>query len=268
MDLAAMRDLVERDLHDETNASWSTDEIDRAITRALEEFSYSIPVEDTYDKAALASRDIDISSLSDRVIVQAVEYPISNYPKTFVRFSLWADTLTLHVATEPAGTDTARVYYGKVQSLVTAAAWVINTVYALGDYVLPTTPNGYRYECTTAGTSHAANEPTWPTTIGTTVADNTAVWTCEAVTSTIPTVHEYLLAEGAAGFALTQWAAEAINKVNVGEDVPRRYRTLGTDRVKAFRWHLKRLGRINRVRVRQLYNPYYPIVSKSIVVGP
>ena len=268
MDLVAMRDLVERDLHDETNISWSTNELDRAITRALEEFSYSIPVEDTYDKAALASRDIDISSLSDRVMIQAVEYPTGNYPKTYVRFSMWGDTLTLHVATEPAGTDTARTYYGKVNSLITADAWVLTTVYALGDYVLPTVPNGYRYECTTAGTSAGA-EPTWPTTIALTVADGTAVWTCEAVTSSIPTVHEYLLAEGAAGFALAQWAAEAINKVNVGgENVPRHYQTLATARVKAFRWHLKRLGRVNRVRVRQLYNPYYPIVSKNIVVGP
>ncbi len=267
MDLAEMRDLVERDLHDESNASWSTDEIDRAITRALEEFSFFLPVEDTYDKATLASRDIDISSLSDRVIIQAVEYPISNYPKTYVRFSLWGDTLTLHVTTEPAGTDTARVFYGKMHSLITADAWVGATVYASGDYVLPTVPNGYRYECTTGGTSDGT-EPTWPTTIGDTVNDNTAVWTCEAVTSTIPTAHEYLLAEGGAGFALAQWAAEAINKVNVGEDIPRRYRTLGSDRVRAFRWHLQRLGRQNRVRVRQLYSPYYPIVSKNTVVGP
>ncbi len=268
MDLAAMRDLVERDLHDETNATWSTDEIDRAITRALDEFSYSLPVEAAYDKAALASRDIDISSLSDRVIIQAVEYPTGNYPKTFVRFSQWGDTLTLHVATEPAGTDTARTYYGKVNSLISAAAWIASTVYGLGEYVLPIVPNGYRYECTTAGTSDAA-EPTWPTTLAATVADNSAVWTCEAVTSSIPTAHEYLLAEGAAGFALAQWAAEAINKVNVGGDtVPRRYHTLGSDRIRAFRWHLKRLGRVNRVRIRQLYNPYYPIVSRNTVVGP
>jgi len=267
MDLAEMRDLVERDLHDETNESWSTDEIDRAIERALQEFSYAIPLEATHDEATLASRDIDISSLSDRVVIIAVEYPTDNYPKTYVRFSAWGDTLSLLVDTEPDGTYDAKVYYGKLHSLITADAWEASTVYAEGDYVLPTVPNGYRYKCTTAGTSAAA-EPTWPTTLAGTVADNTAVWTCDSITSSIPTFNEYLLAEGAAGFALQQWAAEAINKANVGDDVPRSYRTLGKARIDAFRWHIKRLGRQNRVRVRQLYAPYYPIVSKNTVVGP
>jgi len=59
------------------------------------------------------------------------------------------------------------------------ADWATATAYALNDRVEPTTPNGYVYKCTTAGTSHASTEPTWPTTgIGTsTVSDGTAVWT-------------------------------------------------------------------------------------------
>ena len=61
-----------------------------------------------------------------------------------------------------------------------ADAWEASTAYILGDSVLPTTPNGYRYVCTTAGTS-GGSEPTWPTTpIGQTVADGTAVWTLTA----------------------------------------------------------------------------------------
>ena len=59
------------------------------------------------------------------------------------------------------------------------SAWAASTAYALGDYVSATTKNGFRYECTTAGTSGTA-EPTWPTTAGTTVTDNTAVWTCRS----------------------------------------------------------------------------------------
>jgi len=57
--------------------------------------------------------------------------------------------------------------------------WAVATAYSLNDRVEPTTPNGYVYVCTTAGTSHASTEPTWPTTgIGTsTVSDGTAVWT-------------------------------------------------------------------------------------------
>ncbi|MEA3432061.1 MAG: hypothetical protein U9R01_05215 [candidate division WOR-3 bacterium] len=56
--------------------------------------------------------------------------------------------------------------------------WAASTAYSLGDYVRPTTANGYVYKCTTAGTSGAA-EPTWPTTIGQTVTDGSVVWTCD-----------------------------------------------------------------------------------------
>jgi hypothetical protein len=57
-------------------------------------------------------------------------------------------------------------------------AWAANTAYSLNDVRMPTTPNGFAYRCTVAGTSHASNEPTWPTTLGNTVVDNTATWTC------------------------------------------------------------------------------------------
>ena len=73
-----------------------------------------------------------------------------------------------------------------VKTLFTAVAgatsphkqWLANTAYAVGDWVRKTTANGYAYKCTVAGTSHAATEPTWPTTIGNTVADNTVTWEC------------------------------------------------------------------------------------------
>jgi hypothetical protein len=59
------------------------------------------------------------------------------------------------------------------------AGWATATAYIVGDRIEPTTPNTFVYVCTTAGTSHASVEPTWPTTgIGTsTVSDGTAVWT-------------------------------------------------------------------------------------------
>ena len=267
LNLAQMRDLVEADLHDATNALWSTDEVDRGIIRALQQFSHAIPVEATEVESSLTGRDIDISGLSDRVILQAVEYPDGNYPKSFVRFSLWAEILSLDVTTEPAATDDAVIYYGKMHSLITETAWVANTAYALGDYVEPTTPNGYRYVCTTAGTSHVTDEPTWPTTG--TVADGTVVWTTDAVTSTIPQVHEPLVELGAVGHCLIQWAAEGINRTNVGgTDVAAQYNRQGLERLREFRDTLKELGRQNKVRVRQLYTPYHPIVSKNTVVGP
>ena len=59
--------------------------------------------------------------------------------------------------------------------------WVASTSYSENDKVIPTTANGFEYICTTAGTSDTAeNEPTWPTTEGSTVAEDgvdTLVWT-------------------------------------------------------------------------------------------
>jgi hypothetical protein len=57
--------------------------------------------------------------------------------------------------------------------------WAASTAYVLGDLRLPALglENGFRYECTTAGTS-GGSAPTWPIIEGATVADNTATWTC------------------------------------------------------------------------------------------
>ena len=57
------------------------------------------------------------------------------------------------------------------------AEWTTLTAYVIGNIVEPTTPNTYKYKCTTAGTT-AAGEPTFPTgAIGDTVTDGTVVWT-------------------------------------------------------------------------------------------
>ena len=57
-------------------------------------------------------------------------------------------------------------------------AWQASTAYAVGDVVVPTSgkENGFRYECTTAGTS-GSSEPTWPTSEGATKTDGTVTWT-------------------------------------------------------------------------------------------
>lgn len=57
-------------------------------------------------------------------------------------------------------------------------AWKAATVYERNCLVTPTAVagNGHTYQCTTPGTSAAA-EPVWPTTDGGTIADGTCVWT-------------------------------------------------------------------------------------------
>lgn len=63
----------------------------------------------------------------------------------------------------------------------TLPEWQVSVVVAEGYSVEPTAGNNRRYVVTTAGTT-AVTEPTWPTAIGSSVTDGTAVWTCIAET--------------------------------------------------------------------------------------
>ena len=57
------------------------------------------------------------------------------------------------------------------------AAWTASTAYSVGDVVRATTlqTTGLVFRCTVAGTSGAA-EPSWPTDIGSTIADGGVTW--------------------------------------------------------------------------------------------
>ena len=210
MNLTEMRATVRRDLHDEdaANYRWSNDELDRHIAHAVKEFSEAIPYEEKAIKATTSgSREIDISTLTDRIMVQSVEYPVDRFPQQYQRFTLWGDIVTLLGDEVPDGSN-AYIYYGKLHTLDTS-------------------------------------------------------------TSTIPTNHEDLVAAGAEGYAAVEWAVYAVNRVNVGGAMtPGEFLAWGNERLRFFRQELKRLGRRNRVRIRQLYKPYYQPVSKSTDYGP
>ena len=62
--------------------------------------------------------------------------------------------------------------------ILKGTAWQASHAYVLGDVVVPTAglENGFRYECTTAGTS-GGSAPTWSTVEGGTTTDNTVTWT-------------------------------------------------------------------------------------------
>jgi len=195
MDLNTMRTIVRRDLKDEDagNYRWSDDELDRHIARAVKEFSEAVPFPSKATLPTTAdSRVIDISPLTERVMVEAVEYPLGLFPPCYQRFALWGHALTLFSDETPDGSD-CTVYYGMLHTL-------------------------------------------------------------DADGSTIPTRHEDLIATGAAGYAAVEWASYAINRVSLGGTAtPREFLAWGNERLKQFRSELKRLGRRNQVRIRQLY---------------
>ncbi len=210
MNLTEMRAIVRRDLHDEDTANyrWSDDEIDRHITHTVREFSEAIPCEQRATlETTTGSREIDISSLTNRVMVQAVEYPTGRFPRSYQRFSLWADSICLLGDEIPDGSD-AYIYYGKLHTL-------------------------------------------------------------DESSSTVPGHLEDIIASGAGGHAAMEWATFAINRVNIGGDTTARdFLGWGKEKLRYFREELRRLGRRNRARLSQLYQPARPAKSKTTDYGP
>ncbi|MBI2852455.1 MAG: hypothetical protein HYX84_05090 [Chloroflexi bacterium] len=210
MNLADMRAIVRRDLHDEDSASyrWTNDELDWHIAHAVKDFSEAVPYEQKATKATTAgSRVLDLSTITGRIAVEAVEYPVDKFPRIYQPFALWGDSLTLLGDETPDGAN-AYIYYGKLHTL-------------------------------------------------------------DATSSTIPARLEDVVATGACGFAAVEWAAYAINRVNVGGSVTsKEFLDWGNVKLTVFQDELKRLGSKNRVRVRRLYRPYYSPVSKSTDFGP
>lgn len=71
----------------------------------------------------------------------------------------------------------------------TYTVWVTATNYSIGDRKIPTVANGYYYEVTADAGSTGGAEPTWPTSIGTTVVDSGITWTCMGEYGGFPTPH-------------------------------------------------------------------------------
>lgn len=72
-----------------------------------------------------------------------------------------------------------------VMDLLTETVWTPNTVYQPYQYVRPTVENGFTYLCIDGGVS-GATEPTWVTTVGATVDDNTVQWRCRPSGEKVP----------------------------------------------------------------------------------
>ena len=120
MNLSDIRDRLRKDLHDQdaANQRWTDAELDRHIQRAVREFGLSVPLE---AKAALTttagSRDLSIAGLADLVAIEAIEYPLGQYPPSYVRFSVWLTTLTLLIDSAPAAAESVNVYYTKLHAI-------------------------------------------------------------------------------------------------------------------------------------------------------
>ncbi len=126
MTLNEIRELVRYDLHDADNSDyrWTNEELERHIAHAVNELSEAIPLQTTAEIATIkGSREIDISTLSGVIIVQAAEYPVGRFPQSYQRFSVWGNTLTLLGNEIPDGNN-IRIYYGKLHELGDTASTI------------------------------------------------------------------------------------------------------------------------------------------------
>jgi len=126
MNLAELRSVVRRELHDEEPGSyqWSNVELDRHVQHAVNELSLFVPLEATAVLTTSASRNLSVSGVSGLVRVEAVEYPVDRYPPLFAPFSLWGQTLTLLVEKSPISGESARLYYVKGHSVTGSGSTV------------------------------------------------------------------------------------------------------------------------------------------------
>lgn len=132
--LATIRTRVRQDLNDEDPAAqrWTDSDLDRHIAQAVRELSLEVPRQRKSTLATTSgSRDLSISSLTELIGVEAVEWPMGNYPPAYVRFSLWENTLTLLVDGAPDGTN-ASIYWHQLHTLdattSTLPAWAEDLV--------------------------------------------------------------------------------------------------------------------------------------------
>lgn len=142
MNLAQMRAAVRQDLHDEDAAAyrWTDTVLDRHITRAVAEYSLASPLEQrTTLQTTPASRDISISTLTNLIEIEAVEWPVGEFPPARVGFSLWGTTLTLDTINEPTGAENVYVYWTKPHTVDAGST----TVPVAHDHILAAGAAGY-----------------------------------------------------------------------------------------------------------------------------
>lgn len=218
-----IRDAIEQILQDTSNAVWGTPELNQYIKDGLREISKYVPyeVKDTSLTTTVNVKTLDVSSIKDILRIERLEYKVSKDPREF-RGHEWIDenTIRMDIDFNPGSGDSVYLYLAKKHHL--DPIWVAGTAYVKGDIISPTKANrtGYRYECTTAGTSHASTEPTWGTTADGTTTDGTVTWTCrdELPNSlqTPKTQLEDVFINLIVGRALLNKASKHINKINVG----------------------------------------------------
>jgi len=142
--LAQIVDLIEADLKDTANASWSTTELQQHVRRALNDYSVVNPAHASeVVTVAAATREISLTSLSGITDVVDVWYPYNEsdpeYPPERPAWDmLGQETILLMVDDDPSGesTEKMRVFYTKPQTIKDLDSATVTTVPSADEYVI------------------------------------------------------------------------------------------------------------------------------------
>jgi hypothetical protein len=115
---------VREDLQDTdpANYRWTTDEVEGAILRAVDEYSIHAPIQQQSDIATTNdNNELVITSLSGILKVEAVEFPLDETPRHFQHIDFWAGKL--YMEDEGDGTN-ARVRWLKKHTLAAGSTTI------------------------------------------------------------------------------------------------------------------------------------------------
>jgi hypothetical protein len=88
--------------------------------------------------------------------------------------------------------------------------------------------------------------------------------TLDGSSSTIPAIHDDVIAAGAAAYAALDWTSFSVNRINTGgDDVWGRYKAFAEERLRYFEAELRRLGRRNKVGQRRTYTTDAPSIFEQ-----
>jgi hypothetical protein len=123
--LTEFRDALRAALQDTDpeNQIWADTELDQHLIRALFDINSVRPREQkTTLTTTVASKDLDISSLADRLDVVKVEYRVGQDPQEFRNFTTWADVLTMDIDSLPSAAESVYIYWTSPHTLTTATS--------------------------------------------------------------------------------------------------------------------------------------------------
>jgi len=121
---------------------------------------------------SLANKLVDFDSDTLKLTAHSATYTPNVATDGFVS-DLSGELSTGSGYTSGGATVTASFALTAANSWASTAA--TSTAYTVGQIRRPSAGNGYLYRCVVAGTS-GGSAPTWPTVVGTTVADGSVTW--------------------------------------------------------------------------------------------